>query len=57
VEKRRAVMAKLQQIMLDDGPAVVPVWRAVFNYTDKKIKGYKIHPSIYIDFAGLWLEA
>jgi peptide/nickel transport system substrate-binding protein len=50
-------MAKLQQIMLDDGPAVVPVWRAVFNYTDKKIKGYKIHPSIYIDFAGLWLEA
>ena len=57
VEKRRAVMAKLQQIMLDDGPAVVPVWRAVFNYTDKKIKGYRIHPSIYIDFAGLWLEA
>lgn len=57
VEKRRAVMAKLQQIMLDDGPAVVPVWRAVFNYTDKKIKGYKIHPSIYIDFAGLWIEA
>jgi peptide/nickel transport system substrate-binding protein len=57
VEKRRAVMAKLQQIMLDDGPAVVPVWRAVFNYTDKKIKGYSIHPSIYIDFAGLWLEA
>jgi len=56
VEKRRAVMAKLQQIMLDDGPAVVPVWRAVFNYTDKKIKGYKIHPSIYIDFKDVWLE-
>jgi peptide/nickel transport system substrate-binding protein len=56
VEKRRGVMAKLQQIMLDDGPAVIPLWRAVFNYTDKKIKGYKIHPSIYIDFAGLWLE-
>jgi len=56
MEKRRAVMAKLEQIMLDDGPAVVPVWRAVFNYTDKKIKGYKIHPSIYVDFKDLWLE-
>ncbi len=57
MEKRRAVMAKLEQIMLDDGPAVVPVWRAVFNYTDKKIKGYKIHPSIYVDFKDLWIEA
>jgi peptide/nickel transport system substrate-binding protein len=50
-------MAKLQQIMLDDGPAVIPLWRAVFNYTDKKIKGYKIHPSVYIDAKDLWLEA
>src|SRR5262249_5910498 len=33
VEKRRAVTAKLEQIMLDEGPAVVPVWRAVFNYS------------------------
>lgn len=56
VEKRRAVVAKLSRIMLDDGPAVIPVWRAVFNYTDKKIKGYKIHPSIYIDFKDVWLE-
>ena len=56
VARRREVMAKLEQIMLDDGPAVVPVWRAVFNYTDKKIKGYKIHPSIYIDARDLWVE-
>ena len=57
VEKRRGVMAKLQRIMLDDGPAVIPVWRAVFNYTDKKIKGYKIHPSIYIDAKDIWVDA
>ncbi len=57
LEKRRAVMAKLEQIMLDDGPAVVPVWRAVFNFSDKKIKGYKIHPSIYVDFKDVWIEA
>ena len=56
VEKRRAVMAKLERIMLDDGPVVVPLWRAVFNYTDKKIKGYQIHPSIYIEAKEMWLE-
>ena len=57
VAKRREVMAKLEQIMLDDGPAVVPVWRAVFNYTDKKIKGYKIHPTIYIEAKDMWIDA
>lgn len=57
IEKRRAVTAKLQQIMLDDGPAVIPLWRAIFNYTDKKIKGYKIHPSVYIEAREMWVEA
>ncbi len=57
VEKRRTVMAKIQNIMLDDGPAVIPLWRAIFNYTDKKIKGYKIHPSIYVDAREMWIEA
>ena len=57
VEKRRAVMAKLEQIMLDDGPAVVPLWRALFAHTDKKVKGYVLHPSVYIDVYKIWIEA
>jgi peptide/nickel transport system substrate-binding protein len=57
VEKRRAVMAKIEAIMLDDGPAVVPLWRAVFNFSDKKIKGYKIHPSIYLEAKDMWVDA
>lgn len=55
VAKRRGVMAKIEQLMLDEGPVVVPLWRAVFNFSDKKIKGYKIHPSIYIDIKDLWI--
>ena len=55
--KRKGVMEKLEKIMLDDGPAVIPVWRAVFNYSDKKIKGYKIHPSIYIEAKEMWVGA
>lgn len=57
VEKRRAVMDKIERLMLDEGPVVVPAWRAVFNYSDKKIKGYKIHPSIYIDAKDMWIDA
>ena len=50
-------MAKLEQIMLDDGPAVVPLWRALFAHTDKKVKGYVLHPSVYIDVYKIWIEA
>src|SRR5262249_35773481 len=57
LEKRRMLMAKLERILLDDGPIVLPLWRAVFNYTDKKIKGYKIHPSLYIEAKDIWIEA
>ena len=56
VEKRRAVIAKLEAIMLEEGPIVVPLWRAVFNFTDKKIKGYKIHPSVYIEAKEMWID-
>ncbi len=57
VEKRRAVMAKLENLMLEEGPIVLPLWRSVFNYTDKKIKGYKIHPSVYIEAKDMWIDA
>jgi peptide/nickel transport system substrate-binding protein len=56
VERRRAVMARLERIMLDEGPAAIPLWRAVFNYTDKRIKGYQIHPSVYIEAKEMWVE-
>ncbi|MBX6368366.1 MAG: ABC transporter substrate-binding protein [Rhodospirillales bacterium] len=48
VEKRREVMAKIEGIMLDDGPIVVPVWRALFTFADKKVLGFQMHPSAYI---------
>lgn len=57
VEKRRSLMAKIETLLLDEGPIVLPLWRAVFNYTDKKIKGYKIHPSIYIEAKDIWVDA
>ncbi len=48
VNQRREIMAKLQAIMQDDGPIVQPVWRSVFTFMDKRVQGFKIHPTLYI---------
>jgi peptide/nickel transport system substrate-binding protein len=57
VEKRREIMKTLEQIMLDDGPASIPLWRAVVTFHDKRLKGFQAHPTNYF-FAEDWsLEA
>ena len=48
VEKRRAVMAKLEQLLQDDGTIVQPLWRQVQTGYDKKVKGFAMHPTQYI---------
>ena len=57
VEKRREVMKLLEQIMLDEGPIALPLWRAIVTFMDKRIKGFQLHPTTYI-FCEEWsLEA
>src|SRR5208282_199403 len=48
VDKRREIMAKLEAILQDDGPIVLPVWRSVFTFMDKRVLGFKMHPTTYI---------
>jgi len=48
VEERREAMAELERIMLEDGPACIPLWRAVFTAMDKRLKGFQIHPTNYL---------
>jgi peptide/nickel transport system substrate-binding protein len=48
VNQRREIMAKLQAILQDDGPIVQPVWRSVFTFYDKRVQGFKMHPTSYI---------
>ena len=46
--ERRAVMERIETIMLDDGPIVQPIWRSVTTVMDKRVKGFKMHPTRYI---------
>ncbi|MFQ5783253.1 MAG: ABC transporter substrate-binding protein [Alphaproteobacteria bacterium] len=48
VDKRREVMAELETIMQEDGPIVQPLWRSVFTAMDKRVKGFRMHPTSYI---------
>jgi peptide/nickel transport system substrate-binding protein len=57
VEKRRAIMAKLEAIMQDDAIMILPFWRSSFTFMDKRVKGFRMHPSQYIFGADLALEA
>src|SRR4051794_15856530 len=57
VDKRRVVMAKLEEILLDDGPIVQPVWRALLTFLDKKVQGFKMHPTGYLNCNELAVSA
>ena len=48
VASRREIMARLEAILQDDGPIVQPVWRAIFTFLDKRVQGFRLHPSLYI---------
>jgi peptide/nickel transport system substrate-binding protein len=47
-EKRREVMAKLEKILQDDGPLVQPFWNSMVTFYDKRVKGFRPHPTTYI---------
>jgi len=55
-DKRRVVMAKLEQLMQEDGPVVQPLWRVVQTGYHKRVKGFRMHPSQYIFLDELAVE-
>jgi peptide/nickel transport system substrate-binding protein len=57
LDKRRQVIAQICKIMQEDGPIVQTVWRSVFTFYDKRVKGFRMHPSNYIFGEELAIEA
>ena len=48
MDERRTLMGELETILQQDGPIVQPIWRAVFAAYDKRVRGFSLHPSLYI---------
>lgn len=54
---RRTVMAKLQEILQQDGPVALPFWVNMATAYDKKVQGFRMHPSGIIVLHELSLAA
>ena len=44
-DKRRVVMAKIEQIMVDEGVTIQPYWRSVYRQTKPGVVGANVHIS------------
>ncbi|WP_395020435.1 ABC transporter substrate-binding protein [Dongia sp.] len=56
VEKRKVVMKEIEELMDEDGPIALPLWRAVFQPFDKRLKGFTPHPTDYYFAEEWWYE-
>jgi peptide/nickel transport system substrate-binding protein len=56
VAARKAKMEKVEKIMQDDVPAIIPIWRPVYTAASKKVHNYPAHPTLYHQFNKVWIE-
>jgi peptide/nickel transport system substrate-binding protein len=57
VAARSEILGELEKIMQEDGPIAQPLWRSVYAAYDNKVKGFEIHPTLYIFGENLAVEA
>jgi peptide/nickel transport system substrate-binding protein len=46
--ERRKVMAKIQVYQRENGTIGTPFWRSFFQAADKRLQGYRVHPTAYL---------
>ena len=56
-EERKVVMSKLMKIMRERGPIVQPFFMQVATAYNKRVKGMSMHPTKYIFFDSMAIEA
>jgi peptide/nickel transport system substrate-binding protein len=56
IDKRREFLGELETIMQVDGPIAQPLWRAGYVAYDKRVKGFKLHPTGFIFAEELAIE-
>jgi peptide/nickel transport system substrate-binding protein len=57
IEKRREVMAQIEKLMQEDGPITQPFWLTLYTFMDKRVKGFRMHPTTYIFGNEIAMEA
>jgi peptide/nickel transport system substrate-binding protein len=57
VEARRAIMCKIEDIMMDRGPTGISYWKKVWNITRAEFKNVSAHPTEYDLLHEVWKDA
>ena len=57
LEERREIIGQIQTLMQEEGPMAQPLWRSLVVAYDKKVKGFNLHPTLYIFGEELAVEA
>ncbi len=57
VAARREKMAVCEKILQDDAVIPQPFWRSVFKASNKRVKGFTTHPTLYHQFHTVWLDS
>lgn len=58
LEKRRALMATAQQLMVDEGVIIQPYWRSMYNHCKEGLVGFNVHVAQEIRIDEMyWAEA
>lgn len=56
-EKRKTVMADIEQILQDSGIIIQPYWRKLYNHSTAAVTNHGMHPTYEHDFGKVWLDA
>lgn len=57
IEERRKVVARLMQIMQDEGVIIQPYWRSIYNHTRPHVKGARMHQAFELHMDQIWIES
>jgi len=57
LDKRKALMKKIEIIMQERGPICQPVWRSILTGMDKRVQGFRMHPQYQFRGHELAIEA
>lgn len=53
-DARRVVMARLQEIMQEEGVLIQPYWRSLFRNARPNVHGAEMHPAFVVDYVNYW---
>jgi peptide/nickel transport system substrate-binding protein len=56
LKKRKEIYARVQRILVDVGPPVIPYHRPYIMALNKQVQGYEIHPIRWVDVRRVWLS-